>query len=178
VTIDTELETWQREWRHQTEPLPELKRKIRRQNLRTVAAIVAICTCLAFSTVAALRSRSSLLAGLAAGIGFSSILVGGYTWWVRRGAWRPTAQTTLAYAELCHRRAVAKARTLRFSLYFLLIATVLFAGFVAWNWRNAAIRDVVIVAAMVVEFFFLRHYEQRKKQEIQETKKLVQGMKE
>ena len=36
MTSDLELETWQREWQEQTEPLPELKKKIKRQNLQTV----------------------------------------------------------------------------------------------------------------------------------------------
>ena len=106
---DTELEIWQREWQEQTEPLPDLKKKIRRQNLKTVAAIFAVCVCLAISTAAALRTRSSFMAGMAVGIAFAGVFLGGYAWWVRRGAWKPTAQTTLAYAELSHRRAVAKA---------------------------------------------------------------------
>ncbi len=178
MTIDTELENWQREWRHQTESLPELKRKIRRQNLRTVAAVVAICVCLALSTAGALRARSVFLAGLATGIAFASLFAGGYAWWVRRGAWRPTAQTTLAYAELSYKRAVAKARTLRFSFYFLLIATVLFAAFTAWNWKNFRARDGVILAAIVLELFFFKYYGRRKKREIEETKKLVDSLKE
>jgi hypothetical protein len=107
VSNDTELEIWRQEWRDQTEPLPELRKKIKRQNLRTAAAIVAIGVCLAVSTSVALKTRSPFMAGLAAGIVFASVFMGGYAWWVRRGAWKPTAQTTLAYAELVHRRAIA-----------------------------------------------------------------------
>jgi hypothetical protein len=178
MTTDTELENWQREWRVATEPLPELKRKIRRQNQRTGAAIIASCACLAFSAVAAWRTHSSFLAGLAVGIGFAGVLLGGYGWWVRRGAWKPAAQTTLAYAELSYKRAVAKARTLRFSFYVLLSAAVLFAAFVSWNWDHFHIRDGVIIAAMVAEAFVLRRYEQRKQREIGEASKLVNDLKE
>jgi hypothetical protein len=177
VTTDTELEAWRQEWRHQTEPLPELKKRIKRQNLSMVVAVITICACLALSTVEALRTRSSFMAGVAAGIGFASLLFGGYAWLVRRGAWRPTAQTTLAYAELSYKRAIAKARTLRFSFYFLLIATGLLTAFVAWNWKNFHARDGVIVAAMMVEMFFLRHYERRKRREIEETRKLLDDLK-
>jgi hypothetical protein len=178
VTTDTELETWRQEWRDQTQPLPELKRKIQRQNLRTFAAIVAVCTCLAFSTIEAVRTRSWFMAGLATGIGFAAALLGAYGLWVRRGAWRPAAQTTLAYAELCYQRAISRARILRFSFRFLLIATALFTLFMAWNWKNFHARDGAIIAAMAVESFFLRYYAQRKQREIEETKQLVDGLRE
>ena len=174
---DTELETWQQEWRAQTEPLPDLKKKIRRQNLQIVAAIFAVGVCLAISTVVALRTRSPFVAGLAVGIAFAGLLLGGYAGWVRRGAWKPTAQTTLAYAELCYRRAIAKARTARFSFYFLLVATLLLASFVGWNWRRFRTRDGVIVAAMVAELFFLKHVERRKQRELEETEKLFNDLK-
>jgi uncharacterized membrane protein YozB (DUF420 family) len=178
VTTDTELETWQQEWRDQTEPLPDLKRKIRRQNLRTAGAVVAICLCLAVSTIAARRNHSWFLAGMAAGIGFAGVFMGSYAWWVRRGAWRPTAQTTLAYAELSHKRAIAKVRTLHFAFYFLLATTVLLAGFVAWNAKNFHVRDGAILAAIVVELFFLKYYGRRKQREIEETKKVIDDLKE
>jgi Flp pilus assembly protein TadB len=178
VTMDAELETWRKEWRKQTVPLPELKKKIRRQNQRTALAVVAVCLCLAFATVAASRNHSWFMAGLASGIGFSGLVMGAYAWWVRRGSWKPSAQTTLAYAELSYKRAIAKARILRFAFYFLLIAIVLFAGFVAWNWRHFRARDGVIVAAMAVEAAFIRRQELRKKRETEETGKLVDGLQE
>jgi hypothetical protein len=178
VNSETELEIWQREWRDRTEPMPDLKKKIRRQNLRTVAAILAVCACLAFSTVEAFRNRSYFMAGVAAGIAFASVFMGGYAWWVRRGAWKPTAQTTLAYAELCYRRALAKARTVRFAFYFLLIATVLFGIFVAWNWKHFHPRDGIVLVALVAELFFFKHFGRRKRREIEENRKLVDGLKE
>lgn len=178
MTSDLELETWQREWREQTEPLPELKKKIKRQNLHTVLAVVAICACLIVSTVWALRSGSSFMFGVASGIGFAGSLAGSYGLWLRRGAWRPTAQTTLAYAELSHKRAVARVRLLHFMFLLLLTTTVLLAGFVSWNWRHFhLLRDGVILAALVVELFYIRHKENRKKLEIPETQKLIDDLK-
>lgn len=177
MSNDTELEIWRQEWRDQTEPLPELRKKIKRQNLRTAAVIIAIGVCLAVSTLVALKTRSPFMAGLAAGIAFASVFMGGYAWWVRRGAWKPTAQTTLAYAELVHRRAIARARIVRFAFYFLLIATVLLAGFVAWNWKNFHARDGVIIAAMTVELFFMKHFGERKQREIEATRKLIDDLK-
>lgn len=173
MTNDTELEVWQQEWHDQTEPLPDFKKKIRRQNLQMAAGVLAICVCLAISTVMALRTRSPFITGLAAGIAFASVVLGGYAWRVRRGAWRPSAQTTLAYAELCHRRAIARARTARFSFYFLLVSTLLLAAIVGWNWTGFRLRDGLIMAALLAELFFLKHLERRKHREIEETRKLI-----
>jgi hypothetical protein len=178
VTTDTELEAWRREWHSQTEPLPELRRKIRRQNLRIAAVVIAIGLCLALSTAEAWRSRSWFMAGLAAGIGFASLLLGGFGWWVRRGTWRPTAQTTLAYVELSYRRAVAKSRTIRFSFYFMLAVTVLFTAFAGWRGTIFAARGGAVAAAMVAELFFLGYCGRQKRREIEATKRLIDDMKE
>jgi uncharacterized membrane protein len=177
VTTDTELESWRREWRDQTEPLPELKRKIRRQNLRMIAGVIAICICLVISAVEAFRHRSAFVTGMAMGIGFASLFLGGYTWWVRRGAWKPTAQTTLAYAELAYKRAIAKSRTIRLSFYLLLTVTVLLTALVALNWKTLSLRNGVIIAAIVAELFFLKYVGRRKQKEIIQTKKLVDDLK-
>ena len=178
MKTDLELESWRQEWRDQTEPLPQLKKKIRRQNLRTAAAVIAIVCIAALSTVEALRTHSSLVAGFAVGLVVASVCVGSFAWWVRRGAWKPAAQTTLAYAELSYKRAVSRARTLNFAFYFLLITVVLFAAFSAWNWRNLHVRDGAVLAALVLELFFLRHYEKRKRREIEETTKLIENIQE
>jgi hypothetical protein len=178
MKLDSELESWQQEWRAQTQPLPELKRKIRRQNLRTIGAISAICLCLAASTIAAFRNHSPLMAGVAAGISFAGLFLGAYGWWVQRGAWKPTAQTTLAYAELCYKRAVAKVRILRFAFYFLLVATVLYTGFVIWNWKHFRAFSWAMAAVLIVELFFIHYRGQRKQQDVEETKKLLDTIKE
>ena len=157
MTTDTELESWRREWRDQAEPLPELKRKIKRQNLRMIAGVIAICMCLAISAIEAFRHRSAFETGMAVGISFAGLFLGGYTWWVRRGAWKPTAQTTLAYAELAYKRAIAKSRTIRVSFYLLLATTVLLTALVARDWKNLSLRDSVIIAAIVAELFFLKY---------------------
>jgi hypothetical protein len=178
MKLDSELESWQQEWRAQTQPLPALKRKIRRQNLRTVAAVVTICLCFAASAIAAFRYHSSLMAGGAAGISFAGLFLGAYAWWVQRGAWKPTAQTTLAYTELCYKRAVAKVRILRFAFYFLFASTVLYAGFVIWNWKHFRAFSWAMVAVLIVELFFIHYRGQRKQHDLEETKKLLDSIKE
>jgi predicted lysophospholipase L1 biosynthesis ABC-type transport system permease subunit len=178
MTTDTELERWQQEWREHTDPLPELKKKIRRQNWQTAAAIAAICACIVLATLAAIYRQSAFFAGSASGMGVASILLGGYAWWVKRGAWKPAANTTLAYAELTYKRAQAKARILRFAFYMLTVAAVLFSCFLAWNLKRVHPRDVFIDAALIAELFYIKRQERRKLQEMQETKKLIEDIRE
>jgi hypothetical protein len=178
VNVDTELEAWRQEWREQEAPLPELKRKIRKQNVRTAAAVAVLGVCLILAIWAAVRHHSAMAAGVAAGIAFSSGVLGFVTLRARRDAWKPTAQTTLAYAQLAHRRAIAKLKTIR-AAWFLLIGTIA-AGAVlmAVGWRHVHVRDEAIVAALIGELFFLKNREQRVKREIEETKKLIDGLSE
>jgi Flp pilus assembly protein TadB len=176
VTVDTELEAWRREWRDQTEPFPMLKRKIRRQNLRIAGAVAAIAVCLVVSVVEAVRTGNAFLAGLATGIGFAGIVQGGYSWWVRRGAWRPAAQTTLAYAELAYKRAAATARTTRFSFRFLVIAAVLYAGIAAWYWETFSVAYALILVAMVIEAFWLNYNRRRAARGLEDSRKLWEQM--
>lgn len=178
MTRDLELEAWQRDWRLRTEPVPELKKKIARQNIRTWVAIVVIGVCLAISTVLAVRTRKAFTEGLATGIWLSSVSMGAYAWWVRRGAWKPTAQTTLAYAELCRRRAIAKQRLLRFAFYFLLVAIVLYAGFVSWYHHALTGKEAPILAALVGELLVFRYQERRMHREIAESARLVEQLRE
>lgn len=173
VDLDLELKTWRQEWREQPAPLPELRKKIRRQNLRTLAAAIVLVACLAFSTVVAARTRGSFMFGFAVGLWFVTVFVGSYAWWVRRGAWKPAAQTTFAYVELCYNRAVAKAKTVRFSFYFLLTTTLLFAAYGSWHWQALVLRDVVIVTALVLELLFFAYYGQRLRQKVEESRKLL-----
>jgi hypothetical protein len=178
VIADTELETWRREWQSQTEPLPKLKKKIKRQNLQTIAGVALMCVCLAYSTTEALRTRSSFMAGLAAGLWFAGLVLGSYIWRVQRGAWKPAAQTTQAYLELSYKRAVAKARTLRFSFYFLLTMIILLAPVLVWSWRTLHGTSLLVLAALVAELFYFKFLERRKKLEVEETRKLMEQSEE
>lgn len=178
MTVDAELDVWRQEWREETEPFPALKKKIRRQNLRILAAVAAIAVCLIVSTVEAVRTRNDFVAGLATGLGFAGIVQGVYSWRVRRGAWRPAAQTTLAYAELAYKRAVATARTTRFSFRFLVVVVALYAGIAAWHWKTFSSVYALILVAMVAELFLFDYRQRRAQQGLEESKALFEETKE
>lgn len=186
MTKDTELELWQQEWRSETVPLPELKKRIRRQNLQAIARAMLLCAGVAVSTFVALRTRLSFAEGMAAGMWFSALLLGGYAWWVRRGSWRPSAQTTQGYLELYYRRAAARVRTLRAATVLLIIAAVFCVGVFAWEWfsshepggdANRYLLVLTVLLAMIIELVFLRWYSRRKRQEMEAAKKLLEDFK-
>jgi len=176
VTVDTELETWRQQWQSQSEPLPDLKKKIKRQNLRMISAAVLISVCLVAAT--ALANRSSFMAGLAAGMWAASLSMGTYTLRVRRGAWKPTAQTTLGYAELSYKRAIAKAKTVRFGFWFLLAVLALYGTLVTWRWRALSGRETAIVTGIVIELFFFQYLAYRQRREIETCKNLIERVRD
>lgn len=178
MTSDTELQNWKEEWRERTGPLPQWKARIRRQNLWMAGSAALLGVALALSTGWALRAGGSFAAGLASGMWLATVALGGYGWWVRRGAWKPGAQTTLAYMELAHRRAVAKARQLRFSSLLLLAVMVPIAIFLAWSRGGLGMRELALLAACGIELIFFHRYRRRKEREAERTRQLIAELKE
>jgi len=97
---------------------------------------------------------------------------------VRRGAWKPAAQTTLAYAELAYKRAIATARTTRFSFRFLVIVVALYAGVGVWHWKTFSAVYALILVAMVAELFLLDYNRRRALRGLEESKALFEQTKE
>jgi hypothetical protein len=157
---DAELDSWKSEWRQQPDLFAGLKRDIGKQNFFTALAVVVLLLGMALSAATAL-------------------ILGAYVWWAWRGSWQAAVQTTLAYAELSHRRAVAAARVLRFMILYLLIAVVLYGGYLAWNWRERSISAGLYLALLVAELLIFRYLLQpRSKRAIDEAAKLVDHVSE
>jgi hypothetical protein len=134
---------------------------------------------MALSAAAALYFATDYLSGLFTGILVTALILGAYVWWAWRGSWQAAVQTTLAYAELSHRRAVAAARVLRFMILYLLIAVVLYGGYLAWNWRERSISAGLYLALLVAELLIFRYLLQpRSKRAIDEAAKLVDHVSE
>jgi hypothetical protein len=173
VSIDLEIESWRREWTFETEPLPELKRRIRGQNRRMIAGAVVIVVCLAFATVMGLRDPRSAWGGFAWGIWISTLLAGGYAMWVRRGTWAPAAPTTEAYVELLHRRAVATLRKTVVLRRSLVVFLAFYAVFVIWSREHVTTRSTLLVTAVALESLLMRALERRRRRAVEETARLV-----
>ncbi len=173
MNVDLELESWRREWRSGSAPLPDLKRRIRRQNARMGAAAALLAACLAISTTAALRGAGAFWSGLATGLWVTALLVGTYAWWVRRGAWTPAADSTQGYLELTWRRAVAKERTLRFSLGLLLLAIAIYGATLAMSPGPITIVGMGVLAMLVLEIPLFVVLRRRNRRERDEARRLL-----
>lgn len=175
--IDAELQSWSQEWRADADLLPDLRKKIRRQNRLMLLSAVLLGSLMLLSAATAYYRRDSFTLGFATGLWTAALLAGGYALWVRRGAWKPVSQTTEAYAALVHGRAVAKFRTVRFSGTLLLIAVLLYTGYSAATWKHMSSRSRqlagAVSVAMILELGFLGWYARRKKREADKTKNLL-----
>jgi hypothetical protein len=153
--------------------LPELKRRIRGQNRRMIAGGVVVAVCLAFATVMGLRDPGSVWGGFAWGIWTSTVVAGGYVWWVRRGTWEPASSTTEAYVELLHRRAVATLRKTVMLRRALLVFLALYGVFLVWNRERVTTWSMLLVAVIALESLWMRVLERRRRRALEEANRLV-----
>lgn len=173
---DTELAAWQHDWSASTEPLPDYARTIRRQNRRLVVSTVLVGVATAIASTVAIVTRRSFLIGLATGLWLTALVVGGYSWWSRRGAWTPAAETTRAYVTLLHARAIAQVRTLTLACGLLLAAATPLAGLVVWNGGAITKTTAVIFAALGLEVIILWRKRRRAVREVDRTSALIDAI--
>jgi hypothetical protein len=171
--IDPELASWQREWHEQSEQLPDLKKKIKRQDRHGMLQAGLVCALLIVSLVAVWHFETSLSRGFATGVWFSCLIMGVYVWRARRGTWKPAAQSTAAYLGLLHKRAVAKHSIVQFAFRFLLATTVLYAGFMAWRWEHFSAIGAGVLAATIAELFYLHYLASKRRREVDATQQVL-----
>jgi hypothetical protein len=171
---DPEIASWQREWREPSDQLPDLKKKIKRQDRRGQLQAGLVGALLILSLIGVWAFQTSLSRGFATGAWFSCLIMGVYVWRARRGTWKPATQTTAAYLGLLHKRAVAKQRIVQFAFRFLLATTVLYAGFLAWRWKHSDL-GAIVLAGLTGELFFLHYMEGKRRREVDATQQLLES---
>lgn len=190
---DRELESWRAEWRQATLPLPEIHKKIKRQNRRfylsLVAAALAFVGALIFSIVAVRQEPSPERIAWAVGIWILALGSGAYRLWNQRGTWRPATQSTRAFLDLSRKRALAKIRSVRVAFYVIPAWLVFCAGIVAWRWNvfgpdmKAHPTDYLlafgaVVVILLLAFLYLAWVRRRQIAELKEAEQLLQEMTE
>jgi hypothetical protein len=188
---DRELESWRAEWRQATMPLPELHRKIQRQNrlflLGNVMAAIVFVAGLIFSVFAVRQEPSPEVIAWAVGIWVLVFVCAAYRLWNQRGMWRPATQSTRAFVELSRDRALAKIRSIRMS-YRLIPAWLVFcAGIVVWRWSVIgpdvkahptdywlALGGVVLM--VVLAYLYLAWIRRRQMAQLDEAERLLKEM--
>lgn len=188
---DRELESWRAEWRQATLPLPEIHRKIKRQNRRfylsLAAAAVAFVSALILSIAAVRQDPSPERIAWAVGIWVLAFGGGAYRLWNQRGTWRPATQSTRAFLDLSRKRALAKIRSVRVAFYIISAWLAFCAGIVAWRWNifgpdiKAHPADYLlalgaVVVIMLFAFLYLAWVRRRQIADLKETECLLQEM--
>jgi len=188
---DRELDTWREQWRNVAQPLPEIHKKIRRQNhwfvVSNVAALCGLVAALIFAAWAVHKQPSGMRIAWAIGLSVMVFVCAGYRIWLQRGTWRAESQSTRAFVELWHRRVAAKLRMLRMGFY-LIPAWIIFCSVVAAaNWsvigpdvhahpHDWVVVVVVVVLMVVAAFLKLAWYRRRKLRELSEVKTLLEEL--
>ena len=179
MNLDLELESWRREWSVDTEPLPELKRRVRAQNRRLALGVLAIACCVAIGTAIALRHPlDSGWGGFAVGLWAASLVGVGYALWVRRGTWEPASPTTGAYLDLLHRRARAEVRKIVFLRRVLLVVLIGYTALLLWKGWHLGVRSALLIAAFALEGWWMRGLERRRRRDLEGAAALARRMSE
>lgn len=173
MSVDLELESWRREWRIDTEPLPDLKRRIRGQNRRMLAGVALIAVCLAVATVLGLRQPNSGWSGFAVGVWIAILLAGGYTLWVRHGTWKPEAATTEAYAQLLHRRAVAALRKTVVLGWAMTAMFAIYGGWLVLSGTHRTAHYGLIFTSFTVAILWMHVLGRRRRRAVEAAARLV-----
>jgi len=173
MSLDLERERWRQEWSFDTEPLPELTRRVRGQNRRLLAGGIALAACLAAATVVALRAPGSEWSGFAIGVWAAAVVGGGYALWVRRGTWEPAAQTTHAYADLLHRRAIATLAKTVFLRRALTVVLLAYGALMVWNVPRLTPRTMAVAALLALETMLFRAIEARRRRALDAAARLA-----
>jgi Na+/melibiose symporter-like transporter len=138
---DRELDLWREQWSSVARPSPEFQRQVQKRiklqdrrfllgNLLTAAVFVGM---LIFAVYLS-HQGSWLGKGWATGVCVLVFVSVAYRLWILRGTWRAETQSTRAFVELWHRRALARIRLLRISIYVSIGWIMFCAALTTANW--------------------------------------------
>jgi hypothetical protein len=195
MTNDSELDAWREQWSRVAEPPAEfqskVQQKIKRQDRRfvigNILSAIALLGLLIFAVY--IRHQSTWMGpGWATGICVLAFVSTAYRVWIMRETWRPQTQSTRAFVELWHKRATARIRLLRISIYLSLGWIIFCAVLTAANWTTIG-RDVMAHprawAALLIACVFMQYpviwysvawLRRRKLAELNEVTKIMNEM--
>jgi len=145
MSMDTELETWRREWQSETAVPPDLRRRVERQSrwMKIGMAADVLVTVVIGGGVIALTARSPQPDMLLLAAATWSFIVAAWAFRVAvtRGLWSPAAIDTAAFVDLSVRRCRAQLKATLFGagLYACEMAFCL-----GWIYRHAAPRPPLV----------------------------------
>lgn len=195
MTEDHELDLWREQWGSVAGPSKEFHRQVQKRieiqdrrfllgNLLTSAVFLGM---LVFAVY--LSHQSSWLGkGWATGVCILVFVSVAYRLWILRGTWRAETQSISAFLELWHRRALARIRMLRISIYVSVGWIIFCAALTTANWAILRL-DVIahpadwlelMVATVLMQpvlWFGATWLRRRKVAELNEVTRLLKEMK-
>jgi hypothetical protein len=153
MKLDSEWEVLGREWRQVSQPLPDLRARVRKESRRLrlfLAGDILVTVLFGGGSLAwAVVSRQTDVAQLAVAV-WTCI---GAAWLFgmvnRAGTWSPSASTTTAFLDVSIRRCRATAAMAVFGMALWLAEVVFFS---AWVYRYLARRSLVTVEAFLLSW--------------------------
>jgi hypothetical protein len=169
--MDTELETWRREWQSEATVPADLRRRVERQSRSLKIGIAGdiLVTVVIGGAVLALAARVPRpeMRLLAAATWSFIAAAWAFRLAVTRGLWSPTAIDTAAFVDLAARRCRAQLKATAFGAGLFVCELAFSLG---WIYRYAAPRSPLLVwlcGALSLAFFaFLAWYRRKKRAEL------------
>jgi hypothetical protein len=172
MSLDTELETWRREWQSESAVPADLRRRVERQSrwLKIgLAGDILVTVTMGGGVVAAatVLPRAGMLLLVAATWSFIAI-AWAFRLTITSGLWSPKAIGTAEFVDLAVRRCRAQLKATTFG-------AILFVGEIAfclgWIYRYSTVRtpavDWFVIGVISVGFFvFLGWYRRKKRAEL------------
>ena len=179
MSLDTELETWRREWQSAADVPADLRRRVERQSrwLRIgLAGDILVTVAIGGGVLAlALRSPEPDMLVLAA-VTWSFIAAAwAFRLTVIRGLWSPAAVDTAAFVDLSIRRCRAQIKATAFGAGLFVVELAFCLGWIyrrtapranLWNWLFASRFNACVWVFSSAFFVLLWRYRRKKRAEL------------
>jgi hypothetical protein len=179
MNLDSELETWRREWQSEAAIAPDLRRQVERQSrwLRMGIAADILVTIVIGGGVLGLAVRSPQPDMLLLAAATWSFIAAAWAFrlTITRGLWSPAAIDTAAFIDLSIRRCRAQLKAMVFGAGLFLCEIVFCMGWIYRHsaqrgplpaWLFGSISHWVIGLFSAVFFVFLARYRRKKRAEL------------
>jgi hypothetical protein len=179
MSLDTELETWRREWQSETTAPPDLRRRVARQSrwLKVMVAGDILVTVVIGGGVIVLAARAPRpdMLLLAAATWLFIVIAWTFRLSTSRGLWSPGSVTTAAFVDLSIRRCRAQLKATVFGAGLFVCQLAFCLGWIyrysapgapLWAWLFGSVFNRIVWLFTVAFFVCLAWYRRKKRAEL------------
>jgi len=179
MSLDTELETWRRQWQSATVVPPDLRRRVERQSrwLKIGIAADILVTVVIGGGVIALAAREPQAHTLLLAAATWTFIAAAWTFrlTITRGLWSPSATDTATFVNLSIGRCRAQLKATLFGAGLYVCELAFCLGWIyrysaprapLGNWLFGSIFNCLVWVFSLAFFIFLAWYRRRKRAEL------------